>query len=296
MGYSRMLSMTGYGRGEYKEGGLELTVEVKTVNNRYLDVSVKSPRIFIAFEEVIRSIVREKLTRGHADVFITLSDKREKERTLYLDESVAKAYGDAAKRVHTLFPDAENDFSVTSILRYPDVIKAEENGSADEESLTALKSALSLALDKLNAMRAVEGEKLEKDMLSRVKTIEEQVNSIEKRAPLVAENYRQKLETKMKKLLEGVEIDEGRILTEVALFSDKSNIDEELTRLHSHISQFREICKEKFVGRKLDFLVQEFNRETNTICSKSNDIEITRLALAMKNEIEKVREQVQNVE
>ena len=288
--------MTGYGRGEYKEGGLELTVEIKTVNNRYLDVSVKSPRIFIAFEEVIRSFVREKLTRGHADVFITLLDKRERERSLFLDEGTAKAYADAARKIHSLFPDAENDFSITSILRYPDVIKAEEDRSADEECLNALKSALSLALDKLNEMRAVEGEKLSSDMLSRISTIEGQVNAIEKRAPLVAENYRQKLEAKMKKLLEGVEVDEGRILTEVALFSDKSNIDEELTRLHSHISQFREICKETLVGRKLDFLVQEFNRETNTICSKSNDIEITRVGLAMKNEIEKIREQVQNVE
>ena len=288
--------MTGYGRGEYKEGGIELTVEVKTVNNRYLDVSIKSPRIFIAFEEVIRSIVREKLTRGHADVFISLSDKREKQRTLYLDEGVAKAYADAAKRIHALFPDAENDFSVTSVLRYPDVIRAEEERSADDECLNALKSALSLALDKLNEMRAVEGSKLADDMLSRIATIEGQVNTIEKRAPLVAENYREKIEAKMKKLLDGVEVDEGRLLTEVALFSDKSNIDEELTRLHSHISQFREICRETLVGRKLDFLVQEFNRETNTICSKSNDIEITRLGLAMKNEIEKIREQVQNVE
>ena len=291
-----MLSMTGYGRGEYKEGGIELTVEIKTVNNRYLDVAVKSPRIFIAFEEVIRSTVREKLTRGHADVFITLSDKREKQRTLYLDEGTAKAYADAARRVHTLFPDAENDFSVTSILRYPDVIKAEEANSADEECLNALTTALNIALDKLNSMRRVEGEKLSADMLKRVKTIEGQVEKIEERAPLVAENYREKLEAKMKKLLDGVEIDEGRILTEVALFSDKSNIDEELTRLHSHISQFREICKETLVGRKLDFLIQEFNRETNTICSKSNDLTITKLGLELKNEIEKIREQVQNVE
>ena len=291
-----MLSMTGYGRGEYKEGGIELTVEIKTVNNRYLDVSVKSPRIFIAFEEVIRSTVREKLTRGHADVFISLSDKREKPRTLYLDEGVAKAYADAARRIHALFPDAENDFSVTAIARYPEVIKTEENSSADDECTGALMKALSLALDKLNAMRETEGGKLAEDMLSRIKTIEGQVCAIEGRAPAVAENYKAKLEAKMKKLLEGVEVDEGRLLTEVALFSDKSNIDEELTRLHSHISQFREICKEKLVGRKLDFLVQEFNRETNTICSKSNDIEITRLGLAMKNEIEKIREQVQNVE
>lgn len=291
-----MLSMTGYGRGEYKDEGLELTVEIKTVNNRYLDISVKSPRIFIAFEEVIRSIVREKLTRGHADIFISLSDKREKQRTIYIDEGAAKAYADAARRIHSLFPDAENDFSVTSVLRYPDVIKSEESSSADEECVNALKTALNFALDNLNAMRSIEGEKLEKDMLSRVQTIEKQVGGIKDRAPLVAENYKTKLEAKIRKLLDGVEVDEGRILTEVALFADKSNIDEELTRLHSHISQFRDICRENLVGRKLDFLVQEFNRETNTICSKSNDTVVTKLALAMKNEIEKIREQVQNVE
>ena len=291
-----MLSMTGYGRGEYKQDGIELTVEIKTVNNRYLDVSVKCPRIFVAYEDVIRTIVREKLTRGHADVFIGFSDKREKQRTLYLDEGTAKAYADAARRIRELFPDAVNDFSVTNILRYPDVVKAEESSAADDECIVALKSALGSALNNLNAMRLTEGEKLKADMLSRMDTIETYVGEVEKRAPLVAEGYKTKLEAKMKKLLEGVEPDEGRLLTEVALFTDKSNIDEELTRLHSHISQFREICKDALVGRKLDFLVQEFNRETNTVCSKSNDLEITRLGLALKNEIEKVREQVQNIE
>ena len=291
-----MLSMTGYGRGEYKEGGIELTAEVKTVNNRYLDVSVKSPRIFAAFEDLIRKVVREKLTRGHADVYIGFSDKREKQRTFALDEGIARAYAEAAEKVAEMFPKALNDFSLTSILRYPDVIKAEESSAADEECVNALEIALNAALDKLNDMRRVEGDKLKADMLSRMDTIEELVCDVEKRAPLVAENYRTKLEAKMKKLLDGVEIDEGRLLNEVAVFSDKSNIDEELTRLHSHISQFREICKQNLVGRKLDFLVQEFNRETNTICSKSNDLEVTRLGLALKNEIEKVREQVQNVE
>lgn len=291
-----MLSMTGYGRGEYKEGGIELTAEVKTVNNRYLDVSVKSPRIFAAFEDLIRKVVREKLTRGHADVYIGFSDKREKQRTFALDEGIARAYAEAAEKVAEMFPNAQNDFSLTSILRYPDVIKAEESSAADEECVNALEIALNAALDKLNDMRRVEGDKLKADMLSRMDTIEELVCDVEKRAPLVAENYRTKLEAKMKKLLDGVEVDEGRLLNEVAVFSDKSNIDEELTRLHSHISQFREICRQNLVGRKLDFLVQEFNRETNTICSKSNDLEVTRLGLALKNEIEKVREQVQNVE
>ena len=291
-----MLSMTGYGRGEYKEGGIELIVEVKTVNNRYLDVSVKSPRVFIACEDAIRSAVREKMTRGHMDVFITLSDKRQKQRSIYLDENTAAAYADAAKRIKNLFPEAADDFSVTNILRYPDVIKSEENGGADDELIKAMIIALGKALDKLNAMREIEGGKLSEDMLARMDVIEKQVKAIGRRAPLVAQNYREKLEIKIKKILENVEVDEGRLLTEVALFSDKSNIDEELTRLDSHISQFRLICKDKLVGRKLDFLVQEFNRETNTICSKSNDIEVTRLGLAMKNEIEKIREQVQNVE
>ncbi len=288
--------MTGYGRGEYKNGGIELTVEIKTVNNRYLDSSVKAPRILTAHEETIRAVLREKLTRGHADVFVSLSDKREREKKLYLDEDTAKSYVAAAAKIKSLFPGIQDDISVSGVLRYPDVIKSEDVATADEEILTALKSALSAALEKLNAMREVEGKKLEEDMLSRMQTIENLVGEVEKRAPAVATNYRQKLEAKMKKILEGVEADEGRLLTEAALFADKSNIDEELTRLHSHISQVREICREKLVGRKLDFLVQEFNRETNTICSKSNDLEITRLGLALKNEIEKVREQVQNVE
>ena len=291
-----MLSMTGYGRGEFKRGGIEITAEIKTVNNRYLDVSVKCPRIFIAYEDVVRTIVREKLTRGHADVYIGFSDKREKPRELSLDEATALAYAKIARRIGELLPDAVKDFSVTGVLRYPDVVKNEESVLADDDCIEALKTALSQALEKLNDMRAKEGDKLKADMLSRMDTVESLVGSIEKRAPSVAESYRIKLETKIRKILQETEPDEGRLLTEVALFTDKSNIDEELTRLRSHISQFRQICSERLVGRKLDFRVQEFNRETNTICSKSNDLEITRLGLALKNEIEKVREQVQNIE
>ena len=195
-----------------------------------------------------------------------------------------------------MFPDAENDFSVTGILRFPDVIKAEESSAADDECVAALEEALNSAILKLNEMRAVEGGKLEADMLSRMDVIERHVKEIEKLAPLVKDKYRVKLEAGMKKILENVEVDEGRLLNEVAVFTDKSNIDEELTRLNSHIVQFREICKDGIVGRKLDFLVQEFNRECNTICSKSNDAAVTAAALDMKNEIEKVREQVQNLE
>jgi uncharacterized protein (TIGR00255 family) len=288
--------MTGYGRGEYKEGGLELTVEIKTVNNRYLDAAIKSPKIFLGYEEVIRGIIREKLTRGHADVFISFTDKRDRNKNFYLDEQTAKAYKEAADRLAKLFPDVTNDFTITSIMRQPDIIKQEENAGADEELIAALKKALKAALEKLNEMRAREGDKLKTDMLARIDVIEKLVANIEERAPAVAANYKTKLEEKLKKYLEGVNPDESRLLTEVALFVDKSNIDEELTRLHSHIAQFREIAKEELVGRKLDFLIQEFNRETNTICSKSNDISITKYGLDLKNEIEKVREQVQNIE
>ena len=291
-----MFSMTGYGKGEVREGGIELTVEIKTVNNRYLDVSVKAPRIFVAYEERIRALVRERLTRGHADVFVGLTDKRERARELYVDEAAAAAYVGAATRLKAMFPALAHDFTVTALMKCADVVRQEETQGADEELLAALERALGSALSNLNAMRAKEGEKLAADMLSRADTIAETVEKIALRAPLVAENYRMKLAARMQEALAGVQADEARILTEAAVFADKVNIDEELTRLRSHIGQFRAICKEERVGRKLDFLVQEFNREANTICSKSNDLEVTSCALALKNEIEKIREQVQNVE
>ena len=289
-------SMTGFGRGEYKNGGIELTVEIKTVNNRYLDVSVKSPRVFNACDDFVRSILREKMTRGHADIFVALVDKREREKELRLDEAAVKAYAEAVTRICAVCPSVKNDLTATSVLRFPDVVKLDDSATLDDELTAALKNALETAIEKLNSMRAVEGKKLEDDMLSRVEEIEGLVKNIEKRAPDVALNYRKKLEDRMKKILGGVEVEQDRILAEAAIFSDRCNIDEELTRLHSHIAQFREICREGIVGRKLDFLVQEFNREANTICSKSNDAEVTRLGLALKNEIEKIREQVQNVE
>lgn len=291
-----MYSMTGYGRGEYKADGIELTVEIKTVNNRYLDAAIKSPKIFLAYEEVIRSKIREYLTRGHADVFISFTDKREKQKSLYLDENVAKLYIEAAKKLKAAFPDRVDDLTVTSLLRMPDVIKAEENAGADSQLIAALSKAVEIACTNLNAMRKREGEKLNADFVARMANIEKIVNCVSERAPLVVQDYREKLKVKMEKYLDGVQYDEGRFLSEVALFADKSNIDEELTRLNSHICQFGEVCKREIIGRQLDFLVQEFNREANTICSKSNDLQITRLGLELKNEIEKVREQVQNVE
>ena len=291
-----MLSMTGYGKGEYKENGVEITCEIKTVNNRYLDISVKAPKIFSFFEENIRSIVKEKITRGHLDLYISFKDKREKPAAFSPDLSLAASYVAVAKTLAEAFPELENDFTVTTLLRQNDVLKQDESVSADEETIGGLTASLTAALDALNEMRKVEGEKLKQDMLSRMQTIETLVMGVEKRAPLVAAEYKEKLTARVKEYLDGVNPDEGRLLTEVAVFTDKSNIDEELTRLHSHIEQFRAIAEEGIVGRKLDFLVQEFNREANTTCSKSNDIDITRLGLLLKNEIEKVREQVQNLE
>lgn len=290
-----MFSMTGYGRGEYKQGGLEVTAEVKTVNNRYLDVSLKCPRILAAYEDVLRTVVREKLSRGHADVFISFTDKRENRAAMTVDLQAAKAWVGMAEQLKAAFPEIENDVTLSFLMRQQDVLK-QEDLSCDEELAEGAKAALSAALDKLNAMRKTEGEKLAKDMLSRVDVVESLVAKVKERAPLVASDYKKRLEEKIKNYLNDVNYDVGRLLTEVAVFTDKSNIDEELTRLGSHIAQFREIASADLVGRRLDFLVQEFNRETNTICSKSNDIVITKLGLELKNEIEKIREQVQNVE
>ena len=291
-----MFSMTGYGKGEYKEGGIELTVEIKTVNNRYLDVSVKAPRIFTACEEAIRAKVRGSMTRGHADVYVNLTDRRERAKTLYVDEEAARSWYGAAQKLKAVFPAIPDDFTLTALLKCTDVARPEEAQAADDELFSALNAALSAALEKLNGMRAEEGKKLATDMLSRMDTVEKLVADISERAPPVAQNYRARLSERMKEALSGVDYDESRLLTEVAVFVDKSNIDEELTRLKSHISQFRAICAEERVGRKLDFLVQEFNREANTICSKSNDLSVTNSGLALKNEIEKIREQVQNIE
>ncbi len=291
-----MLSMTGYGKGEYSEGGIELTCEIKTVNNRYLDVSIKAPRIFAAYEDVVRNTVRKKLTRGHADVFVSLKDKRERPTALTTDMALAASYVAAAKALKEAFPDLTDDLTLSSVLRYPEVLKQEDSVTLDEELTNALLTALNMALDKLNEMRAVEGEKLKTDMLSRMATIEGLVGEISLRAPQIQAEYREKLHNKVQEYLANVPLDESRLLSEVAVFADRTNIDEELTRLRSHIEQFRSICEEGVVGRKLDFLVQEFNREANTTCSKSNDVTITRTGLALKNEIEKIREQVQNLE
>lgn len=290
-----MYSMTGYGKGQYRENGVELTVEVKSVNNRYLDIAIKSPRVFLAQEELVRSVIRNHLSRGHIDVFVSYQDQREKEKWLSADLNYAKAYVEIAAALKEKFPAIANDLTVTNLMRLPEVVRSEEQGGADETLEAALKSALESAMRAHAQMRLAEGERLKTDLLARMRTISGLRDKIAERAPLVAEEYRKKLAERMTEFLGG-KVEESRILTEAALFADKCNIDEELTRLSSHIVEYYDVCKSETVGRKLDFLVQEFNRECNTVCSKSNDAAITAFALEMKNEIEKVREQIQNLE
>ncbi len=291
-----MQSMTGYGKAEYSQDGITLTVELKTVNNRFLDIIPKYPRAFISLDDLIRKTVQSKIKRGRVELFITYQNVNESGKVLIVDKSLASQYVELAKSLSEEY-SLENDFSVLSLMRSNDVV-TEQMGDEGAENLTEiLKQTLETALDNLIEMRKVEGEKLQKDILSRAQTVETLVGEIIERAPQIKEEYHQKLRAKVEEILGDVKCDENRLLQEVTLFADKSNIDEELTRLKSHIAQLRDICKAGIdVGKKLDFLMQEFNRETNTVCSKSNDLEITKRGLALKNEIEKMREQVQNIE
>ena len=290
-----MYSMTGYGKGVCAADGAELTAEVKSVNNRFLDLAVKSPRIFLSQEEHIRAVAREYISRGHVDIYISYSDKREKQLSYSVDLSVARAYQRAAAQLKEALPGVADDTSLTFYLRLPDVVRTQEESGGDELLVSLLDGALRQAFEGLSSMRRAEGERLKADLLARMETIEGLVAGIAQRAPRVAEEYRLRLTERIEEFLAG-KTDEARILTEAAIYADKCSIDEELTRLTAHIRAFRDICASEQVGRKLDFLVQEFNRECNTVCSKSCDKEITALALQMKNEIEKIREQIQNLE
>ena len=289
-----MLSMTGYGRAEYAENGINLVVEIRSVNNRNLDFNCKTPRMFMALEDVIRKTVQSHVKRGRVDLFVNFSDTREKTSAVEIDLNKANAYVEASKTIAEKF-GLENDFSVSMIMKSPDVIIDGATPDATEFE-DIVKTTVENACIKLNQMRKIEGEKLVFDMLSRMDTISNLAEKITERAPLVAKEYKDKLKNRIEEFLKDVKYDETRLLNEVAFYTDKVNIDEELTRLKSHVSQFKKIINSEESGKKLDFLMQEFNRETNTICSKSNDIEVTRFALELKNEIEKVREQVQNLE
>jgi uncharacterized protein (TIGR00255 family) len=287
--------MTGYGKSEICRNEINITVEIKTVNNRYSDLNCKMPRLLLPYEDKLRKIIGESISRGRIDVYVNLTDKSEKEKTVNIDTGLAKGYYHAAKTLAEKL-DIENDFTVNSLLRIPDIVKAEEESDNLIYGEMLYECAMQ-ALENLNAMRAAEGKALKKDISARLELLKDYTDKIKERAPLVAEDYKAKLLARINEALKGVAFDEARLLSEVAFFADKSNIDEEIARLYSHYEQAKTILKDKTpAGRKLDFLVQELNREVNTICSKSSDIIITNYGLKLKAEIEKIREQVQNVE
>ena len=291
-------SMTGYGRGEAAFDGRTIVVEVRAVNNRYLDCTVKMPRAYIFAEDALKARVQASVARGKLDVFVNISGVGAEGVSVTVNEELAKAYIDALARLHELSGGkAPESYSVTDLARFPDVLTVEKQEEDQDTLKEQLLAALDLALADFSAMRAKEGERLAEDILSRAAAIETLVGRVEERSPQTVSEYRARLEAKMAEVLQNTQIDESRLLTEAAIFADKIAVDEETVRLRSHISQLRELlAKGGAVGRKLDFLIQEFNREANTIGSKCSDIEIARYVVDIKAEIEKIREQVQNLE
>ena len=291
-------SMTGFGRGEYSDGKRSITVEIRTVNHRYADIAVKMPRRYAFAEEKIKSIVKEKIKRGKADVSVIIEALTEGDVDVRLNEAVAAQYVENLKVLRDEYCDT-GQIDINLLASMPDVIKAVPDVEDEEEVCQAICRAAEEAAANNDAMRTVEGEKLAEDLRMRGELVRGIVADIDKRAPRIAQEYVAKMKERIAELLgDSVEIPEERILTEAAIFADKSNITEELVRLDSHMKQLGQILSgdEEPVGKKLDFLVQEMNREANTIGSKANDIEITSSVLEVKSEIEKIREQVQNIE
>ncbi len=293
-------SMTGYGRGEYTDGKKSITVEIKAVNHRYCDVYVKMPRRYSFAEERIKGDVRDALKRGKIEVLVTVDNFGESENDIRLNEDVAEKYYRALKSLEEKFGfTGEKGITLEMLAGMPDVIKAVPAKEDEEELMHALLVPTEIALQNIINMRATEGERLAKDILMRADLIEEIKDKIKTRAPEISKEYADKFRERVNEILDGkLEIPEERVMVEAAVFADKANITEELVRLESHIQQLRDFfdSEEETVGKKMDFLIQEMNREANTIGSKSNDTEITGWMLDLKAEIEKIREQVQNIE
>ena len=293
---AQLLSMTGYGSAKGTVGGQELTVELKSVNNRYLDCSVRLPRPFLFAEESVKQTVAAGVRRGKVDVFVSVSGSGEQDTVVTVNEALARGYYEAVCRLAGKL-DVKKGISAYDISRFPDVLSLEKRELDREAAAAALAELTERAVAEFNAMREREGERMKKDMLEKVARIEELVTVVEQRSPQIVNEYRARLEQKLREVLEDRAIDESRLITEAALFADRTAVDEETVRLHSHIAQFRLLLEEGSpVGRKLDFLIQEFNREANTIGSKCSDAELARVVVDIKSEIEKVREQLQNVE
>lgn len=290
-----MRSMTGFGKGVAETDERKMTVELRTVNHRFLDITSKFPRILLCCEEPVRKVISKRISRGHVDVYITYEDNRQGKSLIKTDFNVAEQYGEIAKTLENM--GYENDLTVTALMRLPEILSY-QSGEEDETELIKLAcAATDAACDKLIAMRETEGEMLKRDFSAKLDELERLTAEIEAREPEVSNEFSAKLRARIEESLNNVAIDEARLLNEVAFFVDKINIDEELTRLKGHIAHGRAILNEKgAIGKQLDFLVQEMNREVNTTGSKSNDLYITERVLKAKNEVEKIREQVQNIE
>ena len=289
-------SMTGYGRGEAVLSGRPITIELRAVNNRYLDCTVKLPRMYVFAEDALKAGVQSHISRGKVDVFVTIGPSESGDVTISVNKPVADGYYAALCQLRDAY-QLEDDISVSLLSRFPDLFLVEKTQEDTEAVAAALCTVLEQALLDFDAMRLREGEKLRADILSRADTIEALTAKVEERSPGIVADYRARLEAKMAEVLQNTQIDESRILAEAAIFADKVAVDEETVRLRSHLSQLRLLLEgDGPVGRKLDFLIQEFNREANTIGSKCSDVETARYVVDIKAEIEKIREQIQNIE
>ncbi len=289
-------SMTGYGRGEYIAEKRKFTVEMKSVNYRYLDLSIKLPRSLSGLEDRIKKTIMQKVFRGKTDVYITFESFSADDVEVRLNEELAKAYAEKVRDIQEILGQWEGNM-VELVARFPDVITVEKTHEEDDVIWAALQPALETALENFVSMRSLEGENLKNDMLKKADRITALVEEVKTFSPMVVKEYQEKLQNRLKELMGSVDIDPQRIAAEVAILADKGCIDEEIIRLESHLKQLRDILeKGGQVGRKLDFLVQEMNRETNTIASKANDIRIAKATIELKSEIEKIREQIQNLE
>lgn len=288
-------SMTGYGKGIASFEGRKITVELKSVNHRFLDLSFRMPRQIQFAEDLIRKKIADSISRGHVDIFLNYEDDREIKSILVLDQELMNRYIDESKKLASL--GVINNYGVAEILSNKDIVSSKSIEDNEDILKELIQKATKKAISNILKMKATEGKKLSSNLLYKVNELENYLEKITLRAPILADEYRNKLTLRIKELLLGVEVDQTRIAQEVAIFTDKSNIDEEITRLNGHISHYREIMSlGGAVGKSLDFLTQEANREANTIGSKSNDMQITDNILQIKNIIEMMREQIQNLE
>ncbi len=289
-------SMTGYGRASGCVEKQEVTIELRSVNNRFLDCSVRIPRVYTAVEDALKSEVQKAISRGKVDVYVSIDSSKADDVKINLNKPLLEAYLATFNEMSDKY-GLKNDISVMSVSRLPDIMLVEKKETDLDAFSEGLCAILRDALREFDAMRKREGQKLAEDMLSRLAEIERILRIVEERSPKTVQEYRQRLEQRMKEVLENREVDEARLITEAAIFADKIAVDEETVRLRSHISQLKDmLVSEQPMGRKLDFIVQEFNREVNTIGSKCNNTEMSHMVVDMKAEIEKIREQAQNIE